>query len=234
MMVLLKRDVPLIAIDREEFFLTEVAKEKYTQALQQVEGKRIFSLCLTSDLPLAEAALSRKAFSIKQVTPLVLPYYSQVIVWDISLIEVLPPNYREGRQEDSIPRPIPESGFRAEITVPRIPTAIHAGQQAGLRVRVKNVSGAEWPARVEGAGKFGISIGAKWLDPEGNALVEDDARGTFPHDLKPGDVVEINLTVNPPRRPGVYVLEIDAVQEHAQWFKEKGSTPYRLKLKVKP
>ena len=51
-------------------------------------------------------------------------------------------------------------------------------------------------------------------------------------DLPPGGRVRMKLAVTAPPAPGDYVLEIDMVHEGVTFFREKGSTPLRLPVRV--
>jgi hypothetical protein len=62
----------------------------------------------------------------------------------------------------------------------------------------------------------------------------NDAREQLPHDVAPGEAVEIGFGVRAPAAPGRYVLEFDMVQEHVCWFATHGSPTGRMRVKVAP
>jgi hypothetical protein len=43
----------------------------------------------------------------------------------------------------------------------------------------------------------------------------------------------MNMAIQAPSTPGTYWLEIEAVQEFAAWFKDKGSPGIRMEAEVK-
>jgi hypothetical protein len=135
--------------------------------------------------------------------------------------------------EPARPRaPLPEEGFRAEIRLLSHPTKPRTKQKATLRVPVKNASGVVWLARERSGGPYQVSLGNHWLDGDGRMLVHDDGRSALLEDLKPGEVMELPLTINAPRKAGEYILELDMLQEGVSWFGLKGSPTLRLRLRI--
>jgi hypothetical protein len=63
-------------------------------------------------------------------------------------------------------------------------------------------------------------------------IVNDDGRSPLLFDLRPGDEIELPLTITAPQHEGDYVLEIDMVQEAVSWFGEKGSKTLRSRVRV--
>ena len=95
-------------------------------------------------------------------------------------------------------QPLPDSGFRASLHSFDPPSVLGAGSLATFSVRLRNLSDATWPAIWDGQGRYNVTIGNRWLDPAGNILIPDDGRTGLPHNLEPGDEVEIPLTVTAP------------------------------------
>jgi len=44
--------------------------------------------------------------------------------------------------------------------------------------------------------------------------------------------MQLKLTVNAPKKPGSYVLEVDMLQEGTAWFGTRGSPTIRIPVKV--
>jgi 4-amino-4-deoxy-L-arabinose transferase-like glycosyltransferase len=128
--------------------------------------------------------------------------------------------------------PLPAGGFRAELRMSNAPTRLNTKEQATVRVVVKNTGDAVWLARERGGSPFQLSVGNHWLERDGTTVVNDDGRGPLLRDLRPGEEAEISLLVNAPRRAGVYLLEIDMLQEGVSWFGLKGSQTLRVPLRV--
>jgi hypothetical protein len=135
------------------------------------------------------------------------------------------------------PGPLPEGGFKAQITLPDPPAKLHAGEKATIQVRVKNASDVMWWARggatnTRDDNKFYIAAGDRWLKPDGSLVTDMDGRYGISKDLKPGEETEVPLLVTAPKEPGDYLLEVDLVQEQVAWFSEKGSPTARTKVTV--
>lgn len=129
-------------------------------------------------------------------------------------------------------KPLPDNGFKAEITVVNPPTQLKINQREELAVKVKNASGAEWPMRGRaGDGMFQVNLGDGWRTTDGKE-VKVDQRAFLPSVVKPGEQVEIPFVIVAPDKAGDFVVEIDMVQEGIAWFVSKGSVPAKLKIKV--
>ena len=130
------------------------------------------------------------------------------------------------------PTPLPDSAYKAAITMANpAPQTLRAGEPADLKVKVKNMGTAAWPALTPGA-KYRVALGNHWLDKSGKTVVLDDGRADLPHDLKPGEEAEISIKVKAPQTPGDYVLELDLVHEGLTWFTAHGSQTVKSNIKV--
>jgi 4-amino-4-deoxy-L-arabinose transferase-like glycosyltransferase len=134
--------------------------------------------------------------------------------------------------EPRVYSPLDAGGFRAELSAVDPPSHLRAGEQANVRVVVKNTGDSTWLARERGASPLQLSAGNHWLDAAGDTVSNDDGRAPLLKDLRPGEETELRLVVNAPRRPGDYLLEIDMLQEGVSWFGLKGSRTLRLPVKV--
>jgi hypothetical protein len=128
--------------------------------------------------------------------------------------------------------PLPESGFRAELSVTNPPSQLSAGEAAVLRVRVRNAGDATWLAHEQGSGLYAVNLGNRWLGEDGQTIAGDDGRSAPPTDIRPGEETELRLNVNAPRKAGDYILELDMVQEGVSWFRLKGSSAARVRVRV--
>jgi SAM-dependent methyltransferase len=126
----------------------------------------------------------------------------------------------------------PSGVFRAEVIVRAPLPELVAGDTHRIDVHVANTSSTTW-AGADGSGPNpDLSVGNHWLDPGDNVVQMDDARAALPVRLAPGDTVVVPLTVRAPDVPGSYLLELDLVQEHVAWFRDKGSIPCAVPVTV--
>ncbi|HZI19891.1 MAG TPA: hypothetical protein VEY09_15000 [Pyrinomonadaceae bacterium] len=133
-----------------------------------------------------------------------------------------------------IEQPLAETAFRAQLTPQNAPPEMAPGQQETLLVSIKNAGDKPWPAMGREDAKFAITLRNRWLEPDGEKVVNDlDGGSALPHDIRPGDEFTLPIKVAAPRQPGEYVLEFDMVQEQVNFFRERGSTPARVKVTVR-
>ena len=82
-------------------------------------------------------------------------------------------------------------------------------------------------------GIYQINLGNHWLDKNYNIILLDDGRIPLPHDLKPNGEIELALEIRVPLQVGLYILEIDMVQEHIAWFHDRGSATLSIPVLVR-
>ncbi len=137
-------------------------------------------------------------------------------------------------KEPPQPRPpLPDEGFRAELSVKKSPHVLRAKKQAVVLVRIKNDSPVTWLARERGGSPHQVSLGNHWLDAAGKTAINDDGRAALVRNLGPGETTELPLVVNAPAATGRYLLEIDMLQEGVSWFGLKGSPTVRLPVEIR-
>jgi uncharacterized membrane protein (UPF0136 family) len=235
--VLVNTDAPAVTVNFHEFFATRTGREAFVRAVESAPAP-LYSLCWAGDFAQARELIESRRLAVGRVTPVEVPFFSQRGRVGMMLIEVLRPSDAEGRAAlEAFWRsaPFPNYDYRAEIDARDAPAHMRAGERAQLRFRVRNAGGFNWPARGDGAGMYQVNLGDRWLDPRDGRVVNDlDGRTTLAADLPPGGEVELMLPVTAPAAPGDYVLEIDMIHEAVTFFREKGSTPLRLKVKVEP
>lgn len=131
--------------------------------------------------------------------------------------------------------PLSGPAFRALLSVPNPPTRMRPGEKQIVQVNVKNASAEDWPALGAADARFAITLRNRWLSADEKKVINDiDGGASLPYDLTPGSVTDMNISITAPPEPGEYVLEFDMVQERVTWFRDKGSQPTRLKVKVEP
>lgn len=235
--VLLRPDAPIIRVRMEEYFTSIESRDKFASALERAAGKRVFTLCDASTLSGARQAITNRGMDAGEPRPISIPYFSGRTVFNLFLIEVLPRGERRGtlaqQQGPAKGVPLPDSAFSAGLSVPSLPAVFRSGQEETIQVRMKNASDTAWPGQQEGW-TYQLTIGNRWLDEQGGLINDMDGRVALVNDLAPGEETELRLRVTAPRAPGIYLLEIDAIQEGVAWFSDRGSGTLRLRIKVDP
>jgi hypothetical protein len=128
--------------------------------------------------------------------------------------------------------PLPASAYKAAITmVTPAPQTLKAGESVPLQVKVKNMGNMAWPAQTPD-GRYKVTLGNHWLDKKGKEVIVDDGRADLPHDLKPGEEVELTLKVTAPKPAGSYILELDMVHEGLTWFTAHGSQIVKTNITI--
>jgi tRNA (mo5U34)-methyltransferase len=116
--------------------------------------------------------------------------------------------------------------FAAELSLLAGPDA--AGS---LRVAVENTGAAVWRARGEaGTGRGAVRLGSHLLRTDETEVAWDFAFAALPHDVAPGERVELTLAVQLPAQPADHLVELDLVREGIGWFEEGGGATLRLPL----
>ena len=133
--------------------------------------------------------------------------------------------------------PLPDGGFKAQISLPDPPTKLRAGQKEVITVKVKNASDVVWWQRGgeindRPDNKFYIALGNRWLDKDDKLTSETEGHNGITRDLKPGEEAEMTLQITAPKQPGEYTLSLDMLQEGVSWFGEKGSPTTKAKITV--
>lgn len=110
------------------------------------------------------------------------------------------------------------------------PTSARSGAALTLSIQVRNISACVWSAN----GQERILLAYRWRTPAGAVI------GSFisppvalPHDLAPGQTVELTIPVVAPPTAGAAVLELDlATFQGAGAFEEEGGTPLHLPMTI--
>ncbi len=127
----------------------------------------------------------------------------------------------------SPPSPLPDGAWRADIALEDdVPRELVADEPRTLRVRVRNVGTAPWPAGSR------VRLGNHWADRRGRPLAVDDGRSEMPGEVPPGQEVMLPLDVTAPAVAGRATLELDLVQEQVGWFATRGSRPVRVPVTI--
>jgi hypothetical protein len=106
--------------------------------------------------------------------------------------------------------------------LPGLPVIARRGRAVRLRTRVQNASRRPFAARTP-HGRRLIRLGAQLCTVSGAVIDRDYERAWLPHDVAPGDAVDVPITLRAPAEPGRYALKFDLVCEGIDWFESHGS-----------
>jgi hypothetical protein len=140
--------------------------------------------------------------------------------------------FREGFKAPPLPRPLPDFDQVLAIRPPLARFA--AGQTVRQSIDATNPSGHRWSALGRGANTFdrAVRLSYHWLSAAGETVVLDGLRTELPHDLLPGEHVEVRVAIRAPEEPGRFVLRLTMVQEGIAWFDERGARTLDLPVDV--
>jgi len=103
------------------------------------------------------------------------------------------------------------------------------GERIKIQFRIKNLGKSSWSSR----GKNPFFLSYHLLDEEENIIRYDNRRFPFPGRIKPGQSLEMTISVVSPLEKGDYLLEFDLVREGKAWFKDSGSKTAKVALAVR-
>jgi 4-amino-4-deoxy-L-arabinose transferase-like glycosyltransferase len=128
--------------------------------------------------------------------------------------------------------PLGAEGLRAQLVSRELPAALAVGGRQSFEVIVRNIGGETWPAVGDAAGRYAVSLRARWLRAGGATVNDKEATARIPYDMEPGDTAGLMLEVSAPDAPDEYVLELFMVQEGVASSGVHGAQPLRASVKV--
>lgn len=127
---------------------------------------------------------------------------------------------REGVRWYGPPQAGPD-GIEVDVGPPRLawslvradaPVQAWAGRAADMDVVIRNEGTEAWSS------ESGDRVSYRWRDLDGHVVVGEGERTRLPHDVAPGESIEVTMRVEAPPTAGRHVLELDMVREHVAWF----------------
>ena len=229
---LLKPDHPVIGLRIPNFFGTNVARDEFSRILDGTNGKRLFTITNRESSEEARTVLAARGLTMGKTQPVVIPYFSDSLRFELLLVEVLPSWQNNSAQAQPVKGlPLSDMAFKAGLSVVNMPEVMRAGEKYSIRVVLRNDSKVVWPGRQQ-TWQYQLTVGNRWLTEAGAKISDIDGRAALFQDLAPSETVEIPLTVTAPNAAGNYILQLDAIQEGVAWFGERGSQVLSLKIRV--
>jgi hypothetical protein len=234
--VLLKPDLPMIAVHNHIYLDVPAGRRQFAQALAEVAGTKMYTLVMAEDVNAAVDSIKRRGLGVGNATPMELRFFSNFYRIQMSLIEVLPrrrKSIEEQLRDLSINPILPDNDFVAILSAASPPQTLHAGEKITFTVKVKNGSESLWLAKGDEQGRHKMQLRNRWLEAGSEKLLTDqDGGAILPQNLLPGEEIELPITVTAPLKPGDYILDLDMVQEQVTWFSQKGYETLRFNVRV--
>jgi tRNA (mo5U34)-methyltransferase len=121
----------------------------------------------------------------------------------------------------------------SRLTLVTGPSRGRPGEVLHFTVRVENIGNARWLRGSEsGREKGDVHLVAHLLDQDETPISWYHAGAFLPHDIAPGEVVEIEIALTAPETAGKFILLFDMVSEHLAWFEDLGSEVLKHSLTV--
>ncbi len=125
------------------------------------------------------------------------------------------------------------SHFTARLTLAESARGFTRGSEMSFRVRAQNTGLRAWRARGEtGNDQGAIFLGTHLLKADEEEISWDFGRARLPHDVSPGETIDLEISLPAPDAPGDYIVEFDMVAEHITWFEDHGSGTLRRAIVV--
>ncbi len=103
------------------------------------------------------------------------------------------------------------------------------GEIISLNLKLANTGRRPWKS----SGSEPCLLSFHWLDEKKRMLRRDNPRFALPKEIRPGEKLEMKITLPAPLTPGKYYLEFDLVLEGKAWFQSYGSETLLFPLEVR-
>lgn len=114
-----------------------------------------------------------------------------------------------------------------EVVSHQTPRFVWANMKENIVLRLRNVGDVTWTTETSDF------LAYHWLAPDGQVRVRDGLRSRFPHEVSPGETVEIVARVQAPAEAGRYLLEWEPVREQVRWYgPPRGGDRLRVPVRV--
>ena len=112
-----------------------------------------------------------------------------------------------------------------------VPPSVSPGERFLAATRIRNSSQHRWSDR----GPARVRLSYRWLDADGQEIPHGSRRTELPRAIEPGQEIASWVTIDAPRDPGIYTLELDPVFENVAWFSSRNSeATCRAEITVAP
>lgn len=128
------------------------------------------------------------------------------------------------RKHEAYPDSHMASYLATALTLEDGPSHCRSGEVLHFVIRAQNTGYARWLlAGDKKTDKGAVHLAAHLLGEDGQTLSWYYAGALLPHEVLPGERVELEIPMPAPELPGTYIVEFDMVAEHVTWFEDYGS-----------
>ena len=107
--------------------------------------------------------------------------------------------------------------YAAEWSACGVPPRVAPGERFLAATRLRNLSRHRWPDR----GPARVRLSYRWLDASGQEVPHASRRTELAEPVEPDQEIASWVSVDAPRAPGNYLLELDPVFENVAWFSSR-------------
>jgi Glycosyltransferase family 87 len=100
-----------------------------------------------------------------------------------------------------------------------------------IPVQIRNTGFRKW--RAQGVSRIGVAY--RWLNTETGSFVQTTRLATtLPHDVEPGEAVDVQVRFQTPSVPGKYLLALELYRDDFDWFSRSGVVPALVEADIRP
>ncbi len=136
----------------------------------------------------------------------------------LTLLFLSRPTHKAGEEED----------FRCSLETAQKKYRILQGSRISLQISIKNTGRKPWIS----SKNHPFALSYHVLDSGSRMIRLENKRYPLPGKILPGQVIALDVPVHPPFTEGRFILEFDIVKEGITWFKDQGSKPLRVTVRV--
>jgi hypothetical protein len=138
-------------------------------------------------------------------------------------------------------KPLPASAFQVRWATLTFPSTVGTDTSVPVVIGFTNAGDTLWPDNATANphlrnGTHAVRVTHAWI--RADDALEDGRRGAvrtnLPRSLRPGESIELPVTIRTPSEPGDYRLTIELVQEMVAWFAHHGAERLIVPVHVGP
>jgi hypothetical protein len=136
-------------------------------------------------------------------------------------------------QQTTSTQKLDENLVRVGIMATDWPKSISPDTDFVVKTKIINVGDVTLPSLGKDGYLLKVGVSYHWRLMDEKIVVWDGHVSSLKHDLKKNEEQIIDLAIKSPPDPGIYILEIDLLQNSAFWFGGTGSQTARISINVK-